>query len=40
VEAHGLRPVIDRTFAFDEAEAAMALMQSGGHVGKIGVQIA
>jgi NADPH:quinone reductase-like Zn-dependent oxidoreductase len=39
VEAHGLQPVIDQTFAFDEAQAAMALMQSGGHVGKIGVQI-
>lgn len=30
-----LNPVIDRTFAFDEAREALAYMQSGSHFGKI-----
>lgn len=30
-----LKPVLDRIFAFEEAEAAQAYMQSGGHSGKI-----
>lgn len=35
-----LKPVIDRTFAFDEAPAALAHMQSGSHFGKIVIRIA
>lgn len=31
----GIRPVIDRTFAFDEIHQAMAYMESGAHFGKI-----
>jgi NADPH:quinone reductase-like Zn-dependent oxidoreductase len=31
----GLRPVIDRTFGFDEARAAYHHMQAAGHFGKI-----
>jgi NADPH:quinone reductase-like Zn-dependent oxidoreductase len=31
----GLRPVIDRTFGFDEARAAYHHMQAAGHLGKI-----
>ncbi|HWE52330.1 MAG TPA: NAD(P)-dependent alcohol dehydrogenase [Bryobacteraceae bacterium] len=34
----GLRPVIDRVFAFDEIAAAMAYMESGAHFGKICVR--
>jgi NADPH:quinone reductase-like Zn-dependent oxidoreductase len=32
---HQLRPVIDRTYAFDEAPAAIAAMKEGNHFGKI-----
>ncbi|HEV2860930.1 MAG TPA: NAD(P)-dependent alcohol dehydrogenase [Pyrinomonadaceae bacterium] len=38
VEAHGLRPVIDRTFGFDEARAAFARLESGKHFGKVVVE--
>ena len=31
----GIKPVIDTTYPFDEAEAAQAHMAKGGHVGKI-----
>jgi NADPH:quinone reductase-like Zn-dependent oxidoreductase len=34
----GLKPVVDRTFAFGEVPAALALMQAGGHFGKIAIQ--
>ncbi|MGK6318122.1 NAD(P)H-quinone oxidoreductase [Sphingomonas sp. DT-204] len=39
VEAGRLKPVIDSTFAFDEAPAAHARMESGEHVGKIVLMI-
>ena len=32
---HKMKPVIDRTFAFDETPQALALMQSAAHFGKI-----
>ncbi|MBU6379190.1 MAG: NAD(P)-dependent alcohol dehydrogenase [Gammaproteobacteria bacterium] len=32
---HGIKPVIDRRFAFNEAEAAYAWMDNGSHFGKI-----
>ncbi|MFL6374368.1 MAG: NAD(P)-dependent alcohol dehydrogenase [Pyrinomonadaceae bacterium] len=35
IERHELRPVIDRTFAFDELAQALRHMQSGSHFGKI-----
>ncbi|MBL27175.1 MAG: NAD(P)-dependent alcohol dehydrogenase [Rhodospirillaceae bacterium] len=35
IEAHGLKPVIDRTFGFGEVREAFDLMQKGGHFGKI-----
>ena len=35
IAATGLRPIIDRRFAFDEARAAYHHMQGGGHFGKI-----
>ena len=35
IEANHLRPVIDRTFAFDEVADALRYMESGSHFGKI-----
>jgi NADPH:quinone reductase-like Zn-dependent oxidoreductase len=35
IAAAGLRPVIDRRFAFEEARAAYHHLQGGGHFGKI-----
>lgn len=35
IEQHGLRPVIDSTFAFDEAKAALKYLESGAHFGKV-----
>ena len=40
IETNRLRPVIDRTFAFDEAPAALKAMQSGSHFGKIVITMA
>lgn len=39
IAAHQLQPVIDKTFAFDEARAAFDWMHSGSHFGKIVIQI-
>lgn len=38
IELHRLRPLIDRTFAFDQLRAAYEYQQSGAHVGKIVVR--
>jgi NADPH:quinone reductase-like Zn-dependent oxidoreductase len=38
--AAGLAPVIDRTFAFDEAPQAYAHLKSGGHFGKVMIRVA
>ena len=35
----GMHPVIDKTFAFDDARAAYDLMAAGGHFGKLVVEI-
>jgi NADPH:quinone reductase-like Zn-dependent oxidoreductase len=35
IAERGLKPVIDRTFAFEEAEAAYAHLASGQHFGKV-----
>lgn len=35
IEQHGLRPLVDRVFAFDELKAAMAHLQSSAHFGTI-----
>jgi len=32
---HGLKPVVDKVFGFDEAPSALSLMQAAGHFGKI-----
>ncbi|MGH6896880.1 MAG: zinc-dependent alcohol dehydrogenase family protein [Geminicoccaceae bacterium] len=39
IAAAGLRPVIDRTFSFDDARAAYHHMQAAGHFGKIVVTL-
>ena len=36
---HRIRPIIDRTFSFAEADAAFAHMRSAGHFGKIVIAI-
>ncbi len=38
-EQHQIRPVIDRTFAFDEADAAYRYLESGGHFGKVVIRL-
>jgi NADPH:quinone reductase-like Zn-dependent oxidoreductase len=35
IEDHGLKPMIDRAFAFNEARAALSYLESGKHFGKI-----
>jgi NADPH:quinone reductase-like Zn-dependent oxidoreductase len=37
--ASGVRPVIDETFAFDQADAAYARLRSGAHFGKVAVAV-
>jgi NADPH:quinone reductase-like Zn-dependent oxidoreductase len=39
IERGGVKPVIDRTFRFDEVREALSFMKSGGHFGKIVVTI-
>lgn len=40
VAAVGLRPVVDRTFAFADARAAFAHLESGAHLGKVVIEVA
>ncbi len=35
VAATGLRPIVDRVFAFDQAQAAFSHLESGSHMGKV-----
>jgi NADPH:quinone reductase-like Zn-dependent oxidoreductase len=39
VAAHGLRPVIHREYAFEDAPAALADIHAGAHFGKLVVSI-
>jgi NADPH:quinone reductase-like Zn-dependent oxidoreductase len=39
-DAEGLQPRIDRTFAFEDAPAAYAYLQSGAHLGKVMITFA
>lgn len=39
IAAHGMRPVVDRTFPFEEARATFELMAAGGHFGKICIRV-
>jgi NADPH:quinone reductase-like Zn-dependent oxidoreductase len=38
IEANRMKPVIDKTFAFEEAREALKYMESGSHFGKIVVR--
>jgi NADPH:quinone reductase-like Zn-dependent oxidoreductase len=38
IVTNGIKPVIDRTFAFEETPAALKYMESGAHFGKIVVK--
>lgn len=40
IALHGIEPVIDRTFAFEEAPAALKALAQASHVGKIVIRIA
>jgi NADPH:quinone reductase-like Zn-dependent oxidoreductase len=40
IEVNQLRPVIDRVFPFDQAQAALAHLESGSHFGKVVIQVA
>ncbi|MFO1351636.1 MAG: NAD(P)-dependent alcohol dehydrogenase [Gammaproteobacteria bacterium] len=39
IAQHGLKPVVDRAFAFADVHQAFALMEQGGHFGKIVVRV-
>jgi NADPH:quinone reductase-like Zn-dependent oxidoreductase len=39
IEAHRLKPVIDRTFAFEDVGAALTYLESGTHFGKVVIQL-
>jgi NADPH:quinone reductase-like Zn-dependent oxidoreductase len=39
IAASGMKPVIDRTFRFDQARDAFAHMESGAHFGKVAIEI-
>ena len=39
IAANGMKPVIDRTFRFDQASDAFAHMESGAHFGKVAIEI-
>jgi NADPH:quinone reductase-like Zn-dependent oxidoreductase len=40
IAANKIKPVIDRTFGFDEAQAAYQHMAAGAHFGKIVIRVA
>jgi NADPH:quinone reductase-like Zn-dependent oxidoreductase len=40
IAANGIKPVIDRVFAFDEVPAALRHMEAGAHFGKIVIRVA
>lgn len=40
IALHDIKPVVDRTFAFEEAPAALAALAEASHVGKIVIRIA
>ena len=39
IALHGIEPVIDKSFAFDQAPAALAALAEASHVGKIVIRI-
>jgi NADPH:quinone reductase-like Zn-dependent oxidoreductase len=39
IEAHGLKPELDRVFPLERAGEAFALLERGGHFGKIAISL-
>ena len=39
IEGNRLKPVIDKTFEFNEAPAALKYMETGSHFGKIVIRL-
>lgn len=39
IEAHGMHPVVDRVFGFDEVPAAFGHLASGSHFGKVCIEV-
>ena len=39
IASSGLKPIIDRVFAFDEARAAFSHLESGAHLGKVVIRV-
>jgi NADPH:quinone reductase-like Zn-dependent oxidoreductase len=39
IAQNGMRPIVDRTFAFDQAREAFTYMAGGTHFGKVAIQI-
>lgn len=39
ISSHGLKPVIDRSFAFEDARAAYHTMRAAGHFGKLVIEV-
>ena len=39
IAANGLKPVLDKVFPFDEAQAAYRHMAAGAHLGKIVIRV-
>lgn len=37
--AHGIKPVLDATFAMDQTQAAYQHVARGGHFGKVAISI-
>jgi NADPH:quinone reductase-like Zn-dependent oxidoreductase len=39
-EKNGIKPIVDKTFGFDQARDALLYLESGGHFGKVVVKVA
>jgi len=39
ITTNRMKPMIDRTFSFDEVKEAFAYMASGSHFGKVAIEI-
>jgi NADPH:quinone reductase-like Zn-dependent oxidoreductase len=39
IALHGMRPVVDRTYQFEEAAQALAFVESGQHFGKVCIRV-
>ena len=39
IAVHRMKPVVDKTFSFDQVKQAFARMESGAHFGKVAIEI-